>query len=326
MKNILVLLFIAIQSTAALAGIEQIARGNVEHLIIDAPSLANSLNNTPTNRSLKVYLPAGYHQNVTKHYPTVYLLHGYGANNQNWLDIELKETLDLIIHNQLIDEMIVVLPDSSNPVKGSWYHNSQVAGNWQNYITNDVIQYVDTHYRTIADRNQRAISGHSMGGYGTFNIALNRPDISSIYYPMSSALTRTSQLLGPINKTLKKIQQAQPNDMNLFHLSIASIIAPNKNNPPWFVDKKIDAHSLEQFSLFSLFEKNAENLRNTVIKMDVGNKDPLLRSNRQFYKYLLRYDINVEFEVYRGSHTEGLQQRLPATFAFIDRQFKKNSQ
>ncbi len=61
-------------------------------------------------------------------------------------------------------------------LKGSFYVNSPHTGNYRNYITNDLIEYIDNKYRTISDRHHRAIMGGSMGGYGTLNLAVHHPE------------------------------------------------------------------------------------------------------------------------------------------------------
>jgi len=61
-------------------------------------------------------------------------------------------------------------------LKGSFYINSPGTGSYEDYIINNVIEYVDSHYRTIADKSGRSISGASMGGYGTLYLSLRHAD------------------------------------------------------------------------------------------------------------------------------------------------------
>ena len=71
---------------------------------------------------------------------------------------------------------------------GSFYVNSPVTGNWEDFITQDVVGYVDSHFRTLAQAESRGITGHSMGGFGALNIAMHRPDVFSAVYSMSPGL------------------------------------------------------------------------------------------------------------------------------------------
>ena len=64
--------------------------------------------------------------------------------------------------------MIWVYPDAYTIYNGSMYSSSPTTGDWETFITKDLVNYIDSHYRTIADRDSRGLAGHSMGGYGTW--------------------------------------------------------------------------------------------------------------------------------------------------------------
>ena len=104
-----------------------------------------------------VVLPDNYHE--MKDVPVVYLLHGCGDNFHAW-------------HNNahasaLADEygIIIVMPDGGHH---SWYWDSPVdpSFKYETFVTKELIPYIDSHYRTHADRTSRAITGNSMGGHG----------------------------------------------------------------------------------------------------------------------------------------------------------------
>lgn len=103
-------------------------------------------------------------------FPTVYLLHGHGGNNLQWLGTQPKL-------GELADRygMVFVLPDGYN----SWYWDSTLKPDLQmeSYITKDLVPYVDSHYPTVADRLKRAVTGFSMGGHGSLYLAARHPDI-----------------------------------------------------------------------------------------------------------------------------------------------------
>lgn len=101
------------------------------------------------------------------------------------------EKLDDLISSGELAPFILVQPDGSlhaphkdgaldfkkRPMlKGSFYINSPHTGNYRDYIINDVIEYIDNKYRTLSDKNHRAIMGGSMGGYGTLNLAVQNPE------------------------------------------------------------------------------------------------------------------------------------------------------
>jgi S-formylglutathione hydrolase FrmB len=106
----------------------------------------------------------------TAHFPVVYLLHGHGGSYADWV----KKAPDLL---QVIDEAgcIVVCPDGN---VDSWYFDSPVdtAIKYETNVAKEIPAFIDAHYRTIADRNARAITGLSMGGHGALYLAFKHVD------------------------------------------------------------------------------------------------------------------------------------------------------
>ena len=82
-------------------------------------------------------------------------------------------------------EMIVVLPDSKTMHNGSMYSSSVTTGDFELFIAQDLVAYIDNHYRTIADRQARGLVGHSMGGYGAARIGMKHADVFGSLYIMS---------------------------------------------------------------------------------------------------------------------------------------------
>ena len=123
-------------------------------------------------RDLKnvVILPESYTDGADR-YPVVYLLHGYGGNYAIWLKI--KPELPQLASQY---NFIIVCPDG---LRDSWYWNSPLHKDMQfeDYISDEVIRYIDSHYRTIANRSARAISGLSMGGHGAMWNAIRHRDV-----------------------------------------------------------------------------------------------------------------------------------------------------
>jgi S-formylglutathione hydrolase len=91
-------------------------------------------------------------------------------------------------------EAIVVVVSGYNRLGGSFYTNSPVDGNWEDFVTHDVVSYVDSHYRTLAAPDARAIAGHSMGGFGALRLAMRYADIFSMVYGLSPALLAPGDL------------------------------------------------------------------------------------------------------------------------------------
>ena len=123
-----------------------------------------------------VYLPPSYARDTRACYPVVVFLHGYTATAEAYVRyLELPQSADNAIAAGA-REMIIVLPDAFTAYSGSMYSSSVTTGDWESYIADDLIAYVDSHYRTLARRDSRGLGGHSMGGYGAFKLALSLPE------------------------------------------------------------------------------------------------------------------------------------------------------
>jgi S-formylglutathione hydrolase FrmB len=109
--------------------------------------------------------------NPLKHYPVVYLLHGFSDNYAQWVTA-VPEIKTLSTQYQFI----IVCPDGGY---SSWYFDSPIdlKSQFESYITSDLVSYVDTHYSTLSDRNHRAISGLSMGGHGALYLAIRHKNL-----------------------------------------------------------------------------------------------------------------------------------------------------
>lgn len=125
--------------------------------------------------TLYVYLPPSYYTSE-KHYPVVYYLHGYSQSSGTFALVE-KNKLDRVFEDGA-DEFIVVDIEGRN----SFYVNSPVTGNWENYIINEAIPLIDKTFRTLPDAQSRGICGFSMGGFGSMNLAMRNPDVFGAVY------------------------------------------------------------------------------------------------------------------------------------------------
>ncbi len=137
-----------------------------------------------------VYLPTGYHDPRQKDrlYPVVYLLHGVGDNERSWpAYARLEAMMDRLIGAGDIAPVIVVAPAG----KKSWWSDTADVGGAGNYLTavrDDLPQHIEATYRAMTSREGRAITGQSMGAFGAFRIAFERPDLYVATAGMSPAL------------------------------------------------------------------------------------------------------------------------------------------
>lgn len=154
-------------------------QGRMEQGQITSAALATNLYGDPATRPYRVYLPPSYDSSL-KRYPVVYVLHG-GFNDETQMIPWLKPTLDSMIRQRSIGEMLAVFVNATNKlVVGSWYLSSPVIGDYETYIVKDLVELIDTRYRTLPTRESRAVTGFSMGGWGAMHLALKFPDVFSV--------------------------------------------------------------------------------------------------------------------------------------------------
>lgn len=125
-----------------------------------------------------VYTPPGYRQQPARHYPVVYLFHGYPGTSADWFRAgRIAQTMDVLIAHRLVPAAIVVAPD----LNGGGIHDTEgldaVHGpRIASWFTRDVVGWTDSHLRTYPDRGHRIIGGMSSGGYAALDIALHHLD------------------------------------------------------------------------------------------------------------------------------------------------------
>ena len=209
MKKINLFLLIAVLLTASIQCSKrenpvdpEIPQGLLWNLTFDSQSISGDMMLDVPGRDVVVYTPPGYDvDDSTVTYPVLYLLHGYGGT-QNYFTalFSLQDLMDEMVYNGEIDPMIVVTPNASNALGGSFYTNSYAylggfpdttqsyAGLMQDYITNEVVPLVDSIFHTDPIRESRGIAGHSMGGYGALKLAMLRNDLFGSAASMSGPI------------------------------------------------------------------------------------------------------------------------------------------
>lgn len=139
------------------------------------------------NKEVKnvVIIPENY--SPKKHYPVVYLLHGYSDTYAKWIN-----TVPSIKTLSTEHQLIIVCPDGGY---SSWYFDSPIDSTMQyeTFITKDLVPFIDSHYSTISNRSARAITGLSMGGHGALYLAIRNRDLFAHAGSMSGGVDlRTS--------------------------------------------------------------------------------------------------------------------------------------
>jgi len=154
--------------------------------------------------------------------------------------------MDKLVGEGKVKEIIFVMLDADNRLGGSWYLSSKTIGDYETYITKDLVSYIDNNYRTIAHRNSRGIAGFSMGGYGSMHLALKYPEMFSVVAAHAGSYDRDTS---GWKIRLEYIAPHNPKDFEEFSLlgfsersgfALAAAISPNPAKPPFFLDKPFE--------------------------------------------------------------------------------------
>jgi len=150
---------------------------------------------THSSRRAFVYTPPGYNKEANKRYPVLYLQHGWGEDETAWSN---QGHANLIMDNLIADGkikpfLIVMTYGMTNELK--WGHLREFkADTFQSVLTEDLVPYIDAHFRTLPNRENRAMGGLSMGGMETHVITLNKPEIFSRYALLSGGFYSPGEL------------------------------------------------------------------------------------------------------------------------------------
>jgi enterochelin esterase-like enzyme len=136
-----------------------------------------------------IYLPPNYLLSG-KRYPVLYMLHGLSGAYDEWIDYKIFETTDDLINQGKIKPMIVVLPSGDQEY---WVDHANGGPQYGYYVARDVVGHIDATYRTLPNRENRAIGGHSMGGHGSLQIAFNYSSVFSVVGAHSPTLRSKSE-------------------------------------------------------------------------------------------------------------------------------------
>jgi enterochelin esterase-like enzyme len=296
----------------------------VERIKIHGKALEGNLEGDAVDRDVFVFLPPSYSKEKSRHYPVVYALHGYSIGAEQWThEIHVPQTIEGAFA-QGAKEMIVVLPDSKTLHNGSMYSSSVTTGDFERFIAHDVVAYIDAHYRTIPERVSRGLVGHSMGGYGVTRIGMKHSDVFGSLYIMSPCCLSARSAPNPeVDKALEAVKTPEDSANLPFFprvtLATAAAWSPNPKNPPLYLDLPTN-DGQPQPDVLAKWTANAplvfidqyvDNLREYHgISIDVGDQDGLRVDTAGLHDALDKYGIANSFEVYEGTHTSKVADRI----------------
>ncbi len=153
--------------------------GTLDELELESEALRGNRLGDPHVRPLWVYVPPGGGETPL---PSIYLIQGLTGQIDMWRNRSafrptVLELVDRLFAEEGCPPALVVLVDAWTSYGGSQFLDSPGVGNYHTYLCDEVVPFVDAHYRTLADAAHRGIAGKSSGGYGAMVTPMLRPDL-----------------------------------------------------------------------------------------------------------------------------------------------------
>lgn len=249
-------------------------------------------------RAYTIYLPKDYETNKDKKYPILYLLHGMSGVNTSWFENEkVREVQDQLSASGESVDMIIVSPNAGGDPKTEWNGYFDMPGwNYEQFFFKEFLPHIESTYRVIGNKKNRAIAGLSMGGGGSTGYAQKHSDLFSSVYAMSALM----------NIPNPEAASAQSKD-DKFGLLTKSVI---ENSCVEYVRKAGETQK-EQLKSISWF-------------VDCGDDDFLLDANIDFFRAMRDAKIPVELRIRDGAHDSLYwHSALYICLPFVSRNFNR---
>lgn len=305
--------------------------------IIDVPS--PSLMNVPVSSEVRptyIYLPSSYEKDQDKAFPVVYVLHGFGANAGAWFSAAQKqpdviESMDKLIAQGKVQDMIIVVPDTKARNLASWYQKSEITGDWRAFILQDLSDYVEATYRT---NGKQAIIGHSMGGYGALNLATYEQfDAVSVMSPAFDLLYQVPEELheesaANFNSEIYPLFSGfDGSDDSIdygahFYMSLIQLVAPDEQNAPNYIADQLISEDFQTFNQLTLeyaITSRGELLADSAVRFEMGKQEGEEYADmvNGLNQMLVNKGVSSEFHQHEGDHTSMIYQSLEDNLIFV---------
>ncbi len=296
--------------------------------VVDEPFVSTILRDNriglSPERAIKVYLPPGYAQS-SRRYPVVYFLHNaWWSPRQMFQDGRMQRLLERGFARGAVKQFILVAADYTGPTTGSLYENSPVSGRWLDYTVEEVVPLIDRKYRTLAQRESRAVVGDFFGARGALKLAMVKADVFSVAYALHPVAAGTGDVPWPSVEidwlrmhAAKTFGELGGLGRTQIFWAIHQAFAPNPANPPCFCDFYTEmqdgqpryhpdrAQAMQTaFLLDGTLAESAGALRTMRgLAFDWGRFDTTqahVLSNRQLSRMMEDLGIEHEAEEYRG--------------------------
>jgi S-formylglutathione hydrolase FrmB len=295
------------------------------------------------NRAIQVYLPDGYDPEGSTDYPAIYFLHGAGGSHLDYPELIIY--LNNLIETEQIEPVIVIKPDGGGCLwlpywEGCGWVNSELQGNYEDFLVQDVIAFAEANYLILQDPEKRAIMGHSMGAFGSMHAALRHPDMFVAVAALSGYLHFDEMWNQHMPLIINEQYAAHGDPPWEYTLSdgvftgawfmLAGGFSPNLDNPPNYVDLPMDPYGDVIPAVWTRWlEHDPATIASSLpppaapeIYFDCGTGDGfyLHPINVAFDTHLTDLGIPHEFQSFAGGHY--VPARLAIALEFIDDAFQ----
>lgn len=317
--------------------------GRLERLVVDSKVLSDNPLGDPARRPLYVYLPPSPSERL----PSIYVIQGMTGQLDMWFNRSafeptMIERLDILFSSPDVPAAAVVFVDAWTRYGGSQFINSSGTGRYMDYLCDEVVPFVDERYATIAERDYRALSGKSSGGYGAMVVPMLRADVfgalashagdalfEACYlpeFPQTARLLR-DRFEGSYDVFFKRMREADAFDWATFGAplntyAMAACYSPDVSTP----GKAILPFEIETGRLLSdvwerwlgwdpvrMAPRHADALKSMKrIYLDAGTSDEyyLDLGAQAFAKELAKLGVDHTIELFEGKHG-GIAWRYP---------------
>lgn len=252
--------------------------------------------------AFSIYLPPGY-ENGTREYPVVYLLHGYTDEEIAWVQYgRMDELVDKAIEKGDLPPMIIVMPDGGV----TWYVNDYKGKKpWQDMFIKEMVPYIESNYRARDKKENRAVAGLSMGGYGALHIGMRNHELFCSVGAISSGSWR--------DQSLMNFDQKQY-DKTYGFLFGEDLKGNDRITDTW-----------KSFSPFHLIRDiPLEKLKTVKYYLTCGDDDFLAADNSQLHIDMLDVGLPHEYRVKDGNHNWSyFSGALIETLSFVSKSFTR---
>ncbi len=280
-------------------------------------------------RKMAVYLPPGY-DGSSKRYPVIYFLpNPYESYRAEFDRKDARALFDRAIGAGVTAEFIFVSADMTTPLGCSWYANSIVTGNWEDFMVEELVPYMDANFRTLAQREARGIAGELMGGYGALRFGMRHPEVFGAVYALhpvgtgSGVQVMYSRPDWDLMAKAKSLEEVKKDGFSAVFTSIYQAYLPDPDKPPLFVDlpvhkdgnrivvdSRLTERLREGFFIESMIPRYADNLKSLRgLKFDWARNDTIqdhVYANQALTHKLDEFGVPHEAEEYNGLWGHGV--------------------